>query len=69
MSKKSAMTEALIEKVRKKKFEVKNERQTPEQRDTPIPPARIHETPKKNPKYTRKQSKELSRLAKRGEYE
>ncbi|MEE6207908.1 MAG: hypothetical protein VZR95_07640 [Alphaproteobacteria bacterium] len=68
MSKKSNQTAEMIEKTRKK-LKVKNERKTPEQRDTPIPYARVHETPKNNPKHDRKQGKKLSRQAMRGDYE
>ena len=66
MSKKSSRTEEMITKTRKK-LEAKNERQ--EQRDTPIPYARVHETPKNNPKHDRKLSKKMSRNAMRGDYE
>lgn len=69
MSKKSANTAALIKKVCKRKEEVKNLRKPPEERDQPIPPSQVHETPKKNPKHDRKQSKELSRKIMHGEYE
>ena len=67
MSKKSKNTADMIKKVQKRKEQVKNLRQ--EQRDTPIPYARVHETPKNNPKHDRKQSKKLSRQAMRGDYE
>ncbi|MBO6280971.1 MAG: hypothetical protein J6N49_00420 [Alphaproteobacteria bacterium] len=69
MSKKSANTAALIEKVCKRKEEVKNLRKPPEERDQPIRPSQVHETPKNNPKHDRKQGKKLSRQAMRGDYE
>ncbi|MBP5352637.1 MAG: hypothetical protein J6Y91_02595 [Alphaproteobacteria bacterium] len=67
MSKKSKATTAMIQKVQKRKTEVKNMRQ--EQRDTPIPYARVHETPKNNPKQDRKDSKKIKRNIMRGDYE
>ena len=67
MSKKSNSTAEMIRKAKTRKQEVKNMRQ--EQRDTPIPYARVHETPKNNPKQDRKDSKNIKRRIMRGEYE
>ena len=56
MTKHQKNAKSLIDKVQKRKKEV---RLRQEQRDTPIPYARVHETDKNNPKFERKKSKRI----------
>lgn len=60
MAKRRSNIKQLVGKVEKRKKEV---RLRQEQRETPIPYARVHETDKNNPKFDRKQSKRLSKDA------
>jgi len=65
MSKKSANTAALIDKVLKGKEKLKNLRKPPEERDQPVRPTQVH---KKKTNYDRKENKAIARKAARDEY-
>lgn len=60
MAKRRSSIKDLVGKVEKRKKEVRLRQQ---ERDTPIPYARVHETEKNNPKAERKEGKRIAKKA------